>query len=123
MFTYLLAIYWTICVLATHWPLPHEAEVFMIWDKAAHAVMYSGLGLLLGWRLGLGDRSFRAVFYLGIAVLACYGALDELTQPLTGRSTDLLDWGADMLGASVGLVFSKSSLGQIGSRIFGARGP
>ncbi len=122
MISRLLVIYWIICIFATHWPLPQGAEVFMVWDKAVHAVMYSGLGLLLGWRLGLGDRSFRTVFYVGLAVLACYGALDELTQPWTGRTTDIMDWSADIVGSTGGLALSRSSLGRIGSRIFGDRG-
>jgi VanZ family protein len=35
-----------------------------------------------------------------------YGLIDEITQPLTGRSCDIYDWLADLAGAgmAVGLL-------------------
>jgi VanZ family protein len=34
-----------------------------------------------------------------VLVIALYGTFDEITQPLVGRSRELLDWLADLTGA------------------------
>jgi VanZ family protein len=36
--------------------------------------------------------------------LAAFGAVDEITQPLFGRTADVLDWAADCAGIAVGLL-------------------
>ena len=38
-----------------------------------------------------------------VALLAAFGAFDELTQPLVGRDCDMLDWCADVTGTLLGL--------------------
>ena len=38
-----------------------------------------------------------------LAILAAYAAADELLQPLTGRSCELGDWIADVVGIVLGL--------------------
>ncbi len=99
----LLALYWTLCVLATHVQVPSAAEPLMIADKAIHATMYAILAMLLGIRLGRGGRAPAVVFGLGLFILAVYGAADEMTQPAFGRTCDLFDWFADLVGAGLGL--------------------
>ena len=48
------------------------------------------------------ERVRRFVGYV-LIVAAIYGVLDELTQTLVGRSADVADWLADMVGATVGI--------------------
>jgi VanZ family protein len=48
-------------------------------------------------RLGL-----KNVVYLTI-ILATFGAIDELTQPIFSRQAELLDWVADCVGVLFGV--------------------
>ena len=38
-----------------------------------------------------------------LGIVAAHGILDEVTQPIVGRNADVLDWCADMVGATLGL--------------------
>ncbi len=70
-------------------------------DKTAHVIAYALLGALVYLSLWSGGRvrGFAALVTLGVAL--AYGALDELTQPLVGRSCELGDWVADAAGAAL----------------------
>jgi len=74
-------------------------------DKTLHAIGFTILGALTVWRIDVkatGISFATAVaWYLG---LLAYGAFDELTQPITGRSCELTDWLADACGAAIGIV-------------------
>ena len=99
--------YWAMVVGLLHWPkvsspvdVPHQ-------DVVAHFVVYF---LLAGsWvvvrrarRLDISGRWLSAWFL----VFAAYAALDEITQPLTGRSCAWEDWGADMVGVGLALLLA-----------------
>lgn len=76
-------------------------------DKVIHACEYGVLGMLLfravGWRV---SRKKLTTFLFLIAVAASVAALDELFQSyIPGRMMDVLDWTADVTGASLGLIF------------------
>lgn len=80
--------------------LPHPL------DKAGHALEFAALALVLElaargtWRGLPTYRRHLAIFLL----VALYGASDELHQRFVpGREADPLDWGADSLGAVLGL--------------------
>ncbi len=98
------AVYWIAMFVGTHWPkgphLPISGG-----DKVMHFSAYLGLALLLS----LSTLSWWPVLWLKsigiVGLLACYGAFDEMTQPLVGRDCELLDWCADMTGVllAVGL--------------------
>ena len=73
-------------------------------DKAAHFIMYGGLGLLLARAMHNPPRTtrFRVVLAAFLMVVAI-GALDEWHQRyIQGRSTEVADWIADSLGGLVG---------------------
>lgn len=66
-------------------------------DKIVHFVVY-GLLATLVCRLG---RGWRAAGWAWL-VVAAFGATDEWHQSFVpGRSTELLDWVADALGAAL----------------------
>lgn len=89
----------------THLPPPPEPRPHLIGDKAAHFAGFAGLGAISGWRFAGRGRSRRGRLYLLLfAGLALYGAVDEWTQPLVGRTCELGDWLADIGGAVPGLV-------------------
>jgi VanZ family protein len=80
-------------------------------DKVAHFVEYAILGGLLarawGRTLEGGGKTRRIV--LALALGATVGALDELFQGTVGRNCSIVDWGADITGASVGVVLDAWS--------------
>jgi VanZ family protein len=75
-------------------------------DKDGHGLMYAGLAILIiralsgaqwsGVGLGVGASA--------IALAALYGASDEFHQWFVpGRTADVADWIADVIGASIGV--------------------
>jgi VanZ family protein len=110
----LLAAYVFMLVLGTHFPGEPEVVRHVRWpgaDKLAHFGIYCGLASLiafsLSWRCT--DRQsltgLSAGWYGGIAVfVAAFAAVDELTQPWTGRERDFNDWLADVAGMAFGLI-------------------
>ncbi|MHB1033996.1 MAG: VanZ family protein [Pirellulales bacterium] len=97
-----LLAYWLALFTVTHLPASRVIET-RIWDKAAHFVAYAGLAFLLAaaWSL----RTTLTLRHYGIilAVMAVYGAIDEILQSPVGRDTDARDWLADILGTLLAL--------------------
>jgi VanZ family protein len=74
-------------------------------DKTAHALLYSGLGFLVGRALsgGIGRPVTMRVLLIVLAFSALYGLSDEVHQlfvPL--REFDLKDMAADVAGGGIG---------------------
>jgi len=95
---FLLGLYWLILFTATHLP-PADLPRTHINDKVEHVTAF---GLLTGalyvslWSL---KRPVWRIAAIVLPIVLIYGALDERTQPLTGRTCDLYDWYADTTGA------------------------
>lgn len=101
-----LAAYWIFLFCATHIPkleLPGPRDS----DKFAHFLAFSGLASLAWFarRFELPPPRLRAAMWIWL-LIAAYAAFDEITQPAFGRSGDLVDWIADMGGATTGLLVS-----------------
>lgn len=99
----LLAVYWLLLLVGTHLPWAPGPGIALLSDKVLHFAGFVGLALLLAWMF-----SFRSVLtktHAVIVVVICglYGAMDELTQPLSGRTCDVNDWLADLAGAAAGV--------------------
>jgi len=98
----ILTTYWLSMYAGTHLPripvsLAHHS------DKLLHCCAYFGLSvLLLAWRQTRGMSTWRTILRI-LALIAIYGAFDELTQPIVGRDAEIMDWVADVVGASLGL--------------------
>lgn len=103
----LLGVYWLALLTATHWPKMPGIDMPGK-DKTLHVVAFAILtGLLLNVlaRRAAATRGMIIVL-AAVAVVAFYGALDEWTQPYTGRSCDIFDWLADLSGTiSVALIY------------------
>lgn len=95
----LLPFYCLVIFVLTHIPLPVDIHKS---DKLAHFAAYLVLGGLVSIGLGLRWRGQWFVPFIAVAACAAYGALDEYTQQFVNRSTDLVDWFADLAGATVG---------------------
>ena len=109
----LLAIYWLLLTTATHLPIPRLPRGMN--DKLLHFLAFGGLGFLAAatWAQfrPAGKRNWGGL----LTAVAVYGIIDELLQIPVGRSADIADWYADLIGATLGiavwqfleLVFSK----------------
>lgn len=72
-------------------------------DKLAHFSEYLGLGLLTARALGAYARTGARALSLAVLLCALYAVSDEVHQLFVpGRSADLLDLLADVLGAGSG---------------------
>lgn len=74
-------------------------------DKTGHAVLYSGLGLLVARALTGGRRRPLTIWLVLGTVLAVglYGLSDEMHQLFVpGRHFDLKDLAADLVGGAAG---------------------
>ena len=73
-------------------------------DKIVHFVAYGIFGALL-IRAALAERPRNRPLHLALAIIAfvaVFAALDELHQLyVPNRTADILDWLADLLGASL----------------------
>jgi len=81
---------------------------FKINDKIEHFLAFGGLGFLLFLSLRVQDKFswFKKLPWLfTILIVAAYAAFDELHQLfIPGRSCDIKDWIADMIGVTIGVV-------------------
>ena len=103
-----LGVYIILILGLTLAPLPNAEELaeaipFLEWledfaDKIVHALLFSGLGLLLFWNFGWTDQ--RAVVLRAIGLALVGAALVEVLQsPLPYRHGDVLDFAAGGAGA------------------------
>ena len=103
----LAAIYLAVLFTATHLPFESHGGVSYA-DKVVHYAAYAILTMLvlLGWQLTIGvlqPKHYFAVWLVG----TLYGAMDEVTQIPVGRTADVNDWAADVLGVVTGLVLFR----------------
>lgn len=115
----LLAAYWLLLFIATHTAGSRLPLPLNLWDKAQHFVAYAGLALLASVVLGQ-SRWSPKIRYLTVLFLAVgYGALDEWLQAfIPGRNPDLLDFFADVLGATCGIAVYCVAIRLFGRRSF-----
>ena len=115
------ALWAVVVVTSSSWPNPDLPPVPSGSDKVTHLALYGVLGFLLG-RAGpelVGRGRALAATWLGLALFA---VVDEWHQRfIPGRSTDPRDWGADVLGAALGLLLA-AGLRRRALRAAGAAG-
>jgi len=108
----LVAILYTLALIwGTHSPREPWPELTIgRRDKLMHLLAYFGLTLLWSLVFRGWHRPSWAFFAGMVAGIAAFGATDELTQMLVpGRSCELFDWTADIIGMTLGLgVFALS---------------
>ncbi|TWU11403.1 VanZ like family protein [Symmachiella macrocystis] len=97
-----LIVYWSALFIGTHAPTV-PSGVAEVSDKLLHYLAYGGLAFLLAMdQNARGPLTWRRRGQI-FAVVAVYAALDELLQIPVGRTADIRDWVADILGALCGL--------------------
>ena len=102
-----LIIYWIILLIATSIPTDDFPRVLMtVGDKVKHFAAYFILGGYLTIAFLVQERfPLLRKYFIFAAILAAtiYGLIDEIHQAfIPGRFYELLDWVADILGATVG---------------------
>lgn len=96
MLRFVWAAYTLTLLTATHWPgLAIRGPVSRM-DLIVHMGAFGLWGVLL-YGAGLFREGPHRVTRIAIAT-ACFGVLDETTQPFFSRVFDPTDLGADMLG-------------------------
>jgi VanZ family protein len=97
------ASYTAILLFATHHPQPSDLVGDLARrDKALHFTAYGLLGLLVAATIAAAGRLSPRTVVAAVAGLMVFAAVDELTQPLFGRATELLDWVFDSTGIVAG---------------------
>jgi VanZ family protein len=105
-----LIFYWILLFTLTSLPTDSVPSVGVN-DKLEHLLAYFGLSFLLYLTLLFQKKSIMlkkyAVLFTFLVIFA-YGIMDEVHQLLIpGRSCELLDFLADMLGGIVGIIVLK----------------
>jgi VanZ family protein len=73
-------------------------------DKVVHFLLYAGQGWLVTRTLRTRRPRLLLAALIGIAL---FGAFDEVHQHFFARTPSLLDWIADVIGASVGIAVAS----------------
>lgn len=107
----IISVYWGIIFLGTSIPGTTLKYIPRYSDKLKHLVAYLILTFLLYWFYFIKnkktDLSRKQITFLAI-LTSVYGILDELHQLLIpGRSCDIGDWFADVIGVILGLIIAK----------------
>jgi len=98
-----VVVYWLAMFVGSHTPPPPEPRVVAPYDKIVHFSAFAGLSFMLLaaiWASRMASR--RTLLFVAVIVIG-YGAIDELTQPLVGRTRDSYDLLADSLGMLAGM--------------------
>jgi len=107
------AIFW----LSSMTPKELPEAAFLFSDKFNHFAAFAVGGWLAASALRVSRPQAEAAFliFLAIALIAAFGAVDEMLQKLTpGRSGgDLYDWIADFLGAATGALSTLVTHGRL----------
>jgi VanZ family protein len=79
-------------------------------DKVVHASLYGILAFLVGQAMA--SQAMRA-FLVATLAIAVFAAADEWHQRwIPGRGADPLDWLADLAGATIGFLLSRTALAR-----------
>ena len=110
VFTVCFWAYGLILLIATHAPardvqfIVRAADYGLLDpDKLLHMAAYGVLGLLAALAYGGRWQTMTSAAIALFAMLAAWGIVDELTQPLFGRLADANDFVCDLIGGTIGL--------------------
>ena len=94
------ALWAALILVLTSIPTPSGPGGIPHLDKITHVLMYAGQGWLVTRALRTRRFAALAVALVGIALFAL---LDEWHQQFVSRDPEVMDWIADMIGASLGI--------------------
>jgi len=101
-----LIFYWIILFIGTSLPSDNFSDIVDIGDKFKHFSAYLILAFLLSLNLHFQEKwekLSKNFLFFTLVICFTYGAFDEIHQIfIPNRSAELLDWIADILGATSG---------------------
>ncbi len=100
-----LGIYWPVIFWLTHIPVPQIARQSGMSDKTMHVLAYFVLTFLAWFAISPYQKVRWNTLkpWILLAGLVCYAGADEILQGHVGRSADVMDFVADLLGITLGL--------------------
>jgi len=101
-----LLLYWPTIFVLAHIPIPQLVYKAQVSDKTLHLITYLILVFLL-WFAVSPDKKVnwgKAAVWWVLLITAGYGGADELLQGCVGRSCDIKDFLANLVGVSGGLI-------------------
>jgi VanZ family protein len=101
-----LMLYWPAIFILAHIPIPQWVYKAKVSDKSLHFLAYLVLTFLL-WFAISPDRKVnwrKAAVWWVLLVVVWYGVVDELLQGYVGRSCDVMDFFANLVGTFAGLI-------------------
>ncbi len=101
-----LLLYWPAIFVLAHIPIPQLVYKAQVSDKTLHLITYLILVFLL-WFAVSPDKKVnwgKAAVWWVFLIMAGYGGVDELLQGYVGRSCDIKDFLANLVGVSGGLI-------------------
>ena len=101
-----LLLYWPAIFVLAHIPIPQLVYKAQVSDKTLHLITYLILVFLL-WFAVSPDKKVnwgKAAVWWVLLITAGYGGADELLQGCVGRSCDIKDFLANLVGVSGGLI-------------------
>ena len=101
-----LVLYWPSLFILAHIPIPKLVRQADLSDKTLHFLAYFILVFLLWGTIRPYERVNwrKAPVWVILAVVVWYGVLDEWTQGYAGRTPDVKDFAADLIGAGASLL-------------------
>lgn len=115
----LLIFYWITISVITQIPIPSWTRKMGMSDKTMHVIAFFTLAVLFWLAFDFSARVnwHRLRVWLFLLVISIYAVLDEILQFFTGRTPDIRDFGADIVGAVAGFLI-LTFLGGVYSLVF-----
>ncbi len=101
-----LPVYWLVLFFLAHIPIPDVVYRARVSDKSLHFAAYLILVFLLWFAISPDEKVSwrRARVWWTLLATALYGVVDELLQGYVGRTCDVTDFLANMIGVLTGLI-------------------
>jgi len=101
-----LLLYWPGIFILAHIPIPRLVYKAQVSDKGIHFLAYLILVFLLWFAISTNKKVNwrKAAVWWVLLVVVWYGVVDELLQGYVGRSCDVMDFFANLVGTLAGLI-------------------
>jgi VanZ family protein len=121
-----LLVYWPGIFILAHIPIPQLVYKAQVSDKSLHFLAYLVLAFLFWFAISPDKKVHwrKAAVWWVLLVVVWYGVVDEVLQGYVGRSCDVMDFFANLVGTLAGLIlfsfftFWPVSLVVMGTTIF-----
>jgi VanZ family protein len=101
-----LLVYWPGIFILAHIPIPQLVYKAQVSDKSLHFLAYLVLAFLFWFAISPDKKVHwrKAAVWWVLLVVVWYGVVDEVLQGYVGRSCDVMDFFANLVGTLAGLI-------------------